>query len=182
MSNRTWPQEHLDLVTTWVKAYPKGRGGFDINRVKAERPDEWKTVLSSGRSEATIKHKGYYIFYKENDPAKVHAGGGRGSHSKRFDAATGLYRCIHCEHPGFKNAQLLGSHMRFTHPKSKRRELVTTLSSNHVMPGLSVTVPDNLVGQMVIVNPDGTVRQAETLNYCPACGKNVKAHQVAANI
>lgn len=181
MGNRTWPQEHLDLVAGWVKAYPKGKGSFDIHRVKAERPDEWKTVLSSGRSESTIKHKGYYIAYKDIDPNRVHAGG-RGSHSKRYDAATGLYKCIHCNHPGFAKAQLLGAHMRFTHPKQKRRELVTTSSSNHVMPGLSVTVPDNLVGQMVIVNPDGTVRHAETLNYCPNCGKNVRAHQAAANL
>lgn len=176
MSNRTWPQEHLDLVASWVKTYPKG-GSFDIHRVKAERPEEWEKVASSGRPHSAIQHKGYYILHKETHPERV----GASRRSKSFNPATGMFDCSLCDR-SFAKHQQLGSHVRYHHPSKAKRDAKS--STNHVMlrTGVTATIPGNLVGQMVIVNSDGSVKRAETLNFCPNCGKNVMAHQAAANL
>lgn len=161
MSKRTWPQEHLDLVASWVKTYPRG-GSFDIHRVKAERPDEWDRVASSGRPQSAIQHKGYYITKKEINP------GNAGSRAQRFDVVTGTYKCVVCQQTGFTSPQQLGSHMRLNHPgKSKRWKPSNAVATNHVMPAS----PN-----------DGHVDPTKLLKFCPHCGVNLEAHQVAALI
>lgn len=163
MANRKWPKEHIDLVANWVRAYPKG-GSFDIHRVKAERPDEWQAVASSGKSDSTIQHKGYYIAHKETNPAKVNAGGGR----RRFDPATGTYRCAVCNQAGFKSPQQLGSHMRISHPgKSVRWKPSDAVITNHVRPA---------------AHNEEHIDPTKLLKFCPHCGVNLEAHQVAALI
>lgn len=164
MSNRTWPQEHLDLVAGWVKTYPRGDKGFDVHRVKAERPQEWQTVLSSGRSEATILHKGYYIAHKDSNPDRVNAGRGR----RRFDPTTDTYKCAICQQTGFASPQQLGSHMRLNHPgKSKRWKPSEARATNHVAPA---------------AHNEEHIDPTKLLKFCPHCGVNLEAHQVAALI
>lgn len=164
MSNRTWPQEHLDIVANWVIAYPRGDKGFDIHRVKAERPDEWQKVLSSGRPVSAILHKGYYIAHKDSNPDRVNAGRGR----RRFDPTTGTYKCAICQQTGFASPQQLGSHMRLNHPgKSKRWKPSDAVATNHVAPTKEHT-DQSIITQLI--------------KFCPHCGNNLEAHQVAALI
>lgn len=190
--------EHTAIIDGWCQAYPYRKGiGLATIRANPEENIKLQSMLAEGHTEKTIYHKGYY--HRMNVICDIPKKASLRGTQPAKPRADGRYPCYLCSHVS-ESKQGLGSHVRYSHPGQSRTahwkrggKAKVIASVNHRVIGtvalvsapgtVTVHVPPALIGQFIIVDVHGNVKEAKLLNHCPECGTPaIKAYLAAANI